>query len=440
MVLLKNFKNIFLIPELLKKLMFTLGIVIVYRIGSFIPVVGINVPMLADYMNKAGGAGGLLGYLDVISGGSLYRCTLFALGISPYISSSIIMQLMSMTVPYFERLVKEGDYGYKIINQYTRYLTFALSVMYSMTYATFLERSGLVLTPGFSFKIIFVMSLTIGSMFVMWLGEQISLMGIGNGSSMLIFAGIAARFPDYVIKTVYAVQTGSMHFFVALFILLFFVAITGCIVFLEKGDRKIPVQYARRVVGRKVYGGQSTYIPFKINTAGVMPVIFASSIINIPMFALQMLSARWEFAKTLVDHFSYTGFLFNVVQFGLIVFFTFFYTELVYNPDKLSEQMKKNGGFIPGIRPGKNTADYFYYILTRVGLVGAIYLGCLAVLPNILLVLVPGMQNLFYLSGTSLLIVVGVVLEFASQVESYLIERRYEGFLSTGRMKSRAVS
>lgn len=437
MILLRNFKNVFLIPELLKKLLFTLGVIVVFRIGSFIPVVGINVPLLASYMDRAGAAGGLLGYLDVISGGSLQRCTLFALGIGPYISSSIIMQLMSMTVPYFERMIKEGDYGYKLLNQYTRYLTFALSVMYSLTYATFLERAGLVLNPGMSFRIVFVLSLTLGSMFVMWLGEQISMMGVGNGSSMLIFSGIVARFPDYLIKTVDAVQQGNMHIFVAIFVLIFFMLVTACIVFLEKGDRKIPVQYARRVVGRKVYGGQSTYIPFKINTAGVMPAIFAQSILQVPLFLLQMLAGRFVIAKTMLDHFSYTGFLFNLFQFALIVFFTFFYTELVYNPDKLSEQMKKNGGFIPGIRPGKSTADYFYYILTRVGLVGALYLGMLSIMPNVLLMIVPGLP--FYIGGTSLLIVVGVALEFASQVESYLIERNYKGFLTTGQMKNRVA-
>lgn len=436
MVLLRNFKNIFRIPELTKKLVFTLGVMVVYRIGTFIPVVGINVPLLAEYMKRMDTAGGLLSYLDVISGGSLSQCTLFALGIGPYITSSIIMQLLSMTVPYFEQLIKEGDYGYKILNQYTRYLTFGLSIMYSMTYATYLESAGLVLNPGFAFKAIFVLSLTLGSMFVMWLGEQITLAGIGNGSSMLIFAGIVARFPDYVLRTIYAVQTGSIHLLVALFILAFFVMITGCIVFLEKGDRKIPVQYARRVIGRRVYGGQSTYIPFKINTSGVMPVIFASSFLQLPMFLFRALSGRFEIFKSLVSAFTYSGFLFNVCQFGLIVFFTYFYMEMVYNPEKLADQMKKNGGFIPGIRPGKSTADYFYHILTRMGLVGALYLGVLSILPNVLMAFI---NMPFYLGGTSLLIVVGVALEFSSQIESYLIDRQYGGFLRVGQVKSRKM-
>lgn len=438
MILLRNFKNIFLIPELTKKLLFTLGVIIVYRIGSYIPVIGVNIDMLTQFMKRPESAGSILQYLDVVSAGSLSKCTLFALGIGPYISSSIIMQLMSMTVPYFEQMVKEGDYGYKVLNQYTRYLTFALSVAYSLTYATYLEYAHLVLTPGFAFKALFVLSLTVGSMFVMWLGEQISLMGVGNGSSMLIFAGIVARFPNDVISTIYAVQSGASNIFSALFILLFFVAMTACIVFLEKGERKIPVQYARRVVGRHVYGGQSTYIPFKINTAGVMPVIFTNAIMQLPMYLSRMLADRFEVMKWVYENlFSYTGFFFNALEFGLIFFFTFFYTELVYNPDKLADQMKKNGGFIPGIRPGKNTADFFYFILTRVGLVGALYLGFLAVLPNLVahLIYMP-----FFLSGTSILIAVGVALEFGSQVESYLIERSYKGFLTSGRMKNKAVA
>lgn len=435
MVFFRNFKNIFLIPELSRKLFITLGIMVVYRIGSFIPVVGINVVKLTEFMGQAHSVGGLLSYLDMMSGGNLAKCTLFALGIGPYITASIMMQLLTFSVPYFEQLTKEGDYGYKIINQYTRYLTFGLSVIYSSGYAAALERMGLVLNPGLAFKFVFILSLTLGSMFVMWLGEQISLMGIGNGSSMLIFAGIVCRFPNDAIKTIYAVQTGSVHIFMALFLVLFYVAIAACIIYLEKGERKIPVQYARRVIGQRVYGGQSTYIPFKINTAGVMPVIFASSVLNVPMFIAGILSTRYAFFRGFQAALMPTAFISNVLQFGLIVFFTYFYTEMVFNPDKLSDQMKKNGGFIPGIRPGKNTADFFFYILTRLGLVGAIYLGFLSIAPNIMFALVPTAP--FYISGTSLLIVVGVILEFAAQVESYLIEHRYEGFLSAGRMKNR---
>lgn len=434
MVFLKSFKNIFLIPELTRKLLFTLAVLIVYRIGVFVPVIGINVPLLTQYMEKAGAAGGLLSYLDVFSGGALQQCTLFALGIGPYITASIMMQILSMTIPYLEQKMKEGEYGRKEINQYTRYLALLLSIGYSIGYATYLEHANLVISPGIAFKALFVLSLAVGAMFVMWLGEQISLFGLGNGSSMIIFAGIVARFPEYVIRTIHWVQIGNMSSVVAVFILLIFIALTACVVFLEKGDRKIPVQYARRVIGQRVYGGQSTYIPFKINTAGVMPVIFASSVLNIPMFLISLLSQRYEIFRAAADILKVNGFLYNILTFALIVFFTYFYTALIFNPTELADSMKKNGGFVPGIRPGKQTADFFDYILTRIGLVGAVYLGILALLPNILNAVIP---MPFYLGGTSLLIVVGVALETSSQIESYLIEHNYGSFLKTGRIKSR---
>lgn len=434
MVLLKNFKNIFLIPELTKKLLFTLGVLIVYRLGVFIPVIGVNVPLLAEYMSKAGTASGLLSYLDIFSGGALQQCTLFALGVGPYITASIMMQMLSMAVPYFEQLAKEGDYGRRQINQYTRYLAIVLSIGYAIGMAAYLEHANLVLTPGLAFKALFVLSLTTGAALVMWLGEQISLFGIGNGSSLMIFANIVARFPDYVIKTIHWVQIGNMHIVVALLILAIFIALTACIVFLEKGDRKIPVQYARRIIGQRVYGGQSTYIPFKINTAGIMPVIFASSFLQIPLFIISLLSSRYEFFASVLQALDQRGFLYNVLQFGLIVFFTYFYTALIFNPVELADNLKKNGGFIPGVRPGKQTADFFDFLLTRIGLVGALYLGVLALLPNILSAFI---TMPFYLGGTSLLIVVGVALETSAQIESYLIEHKYEGFLTTGRIKSR---
>ncbi len=436
MVLLKNFRNIFLIPELRKKLFFTLGVLIVSRLGTFIPVIGVNLPLLAEHMKRATSLGGLLGYLDIFSGGALASATLFALGIGPYITASIMMQILGMSIPYLEQLVKEGEYGRKIINQYTRYLTVGLSIMYSSGMAAYLEHQGLVLTPGWGFRMLFILSLTVGALFVMWLGEQISLFGIGNGSSMLIFSGIVAKFPIYIIKTKALIDTGSFEIWQAILILLIFIAISACIVFLEKGERKIPVQYARRVVGQRIYGGQSTYIPFKINTAGVMPVIFASSVLQIPLFISGILSQRFEFFRKFADWFTQTGFLFNALDFVLIIFFSFFYTALVFNPDELAENIKKSGGFIPGIRPGKKTAVFFNYILTRIGLVGALYLAFLSLAPNILNAF---FRMPFYLSGTSLLIVVGVALETSAQIESYLIEHRYEGFLSSGRLKSRAL-
>ncbi len=436
MVLLQNFINIFNISELRRKIFFTLGILIVYRLGGHIPVVGIDVSALAQLMTQQTGLGGLFAYLDLFSGGMLRSCTLFALGISPYITASIMMQMLGMTVPWLEQLLKEGEYGRKQINQYTRYLALFVAFVQSFGFVFFLEKKGLVLTPGFTFRFTFILSIVIGAMFVMWLGEQISLFGIGNGSSMIIFAGIVANFPDYIVRVITLVQQGLMDWLIAVVILAVFIGVSACIVYLEKGERKIPVQYSRRIVGNRVYGGQSTYIPFKINTAGVMPVIFAGAVLNIPMFITSMLASRFEFFKNVVDYMMRGGVIYNVIQFVLIIFFSFFYTALVFNPEELAENIKKQGGFIPGIRPGRRTAEYFNYILTRIGLVGAIYLAILALLPNLLNIFI---EMPFFLGGTALLIVVGVGLETAAQIESYLIEHRYEGLLTTGRFKSRSV-
>ena len=436
MVLLKNFKNIFFVPELMRKLLFTFGVLIVYRIGVFIPVIGINIDLVREYMGKHQALGGLLQYIDLFTGGALQQCTLFALGIMPYITASIIIQVLSMTMPSLEELSKEGEYGRKKINQYTRYVALGLSVFYSLVYASYLEAYNLVLVPGIAFKALFVLSLTVGAMFVMWLGDQISLHGIGSGSSLIMFAAITARLPSDVLKTVHEVQIGNMSALVALGIFLFYVGITACIVFLEKGERKVPVQYARRVIGQRVYGGQNTYIPFKINPVGVMPVIFASSVLQIPVVIVSFLADRFSMFRGLTDWFALGGLLHSSLEFLLIVFFMYFYTELVFKPADMADNMKKSGGFILGLRPGKQTADFFDYLLTRIVLVGALYLAALALLPNILYAT---LAMPFYLTGTSLLIVVGVALELSAQIESYLIEHRYEGFLETGRMKSGVV-
>lgn len=434
MVLLKNFINIFKIAELRKKVLFTLGVLIVYRLGGHIPVVGIDLDALSNLMSQQAGLGGFFSYLDLFSGGMLRSCTLFALGISPYITASIMMQFLGMSVPWLEQLLKEGEYGRKQVNQYTRYLAFPVALAQSLGFLFFLEKQNLVLTPGWGFRFIFILSIVVGSMFVMWLGEQISIFGLGNGSSMIIFAGIVANFPEYVIRVITLVDQGLMPWAIALTILVVFVLVSACIVYLEKGERKIPVQYSRRVVGSRVYGGQSTYIPFKINTAGVMPVIFAGAVLNIPMFLASMLASRFDFFKNLIDYMMRGGIIYNAIQFILIIFFSFFYTALMFNPEELAENIKKQGGFIPGIRPGRKTADYFNYILTRIGLVGAVYLAILALLPNLLNIFI---EMPFFLGGTALLIVVGVGLETAAQIESYLIEHRYEGLLSTGKFKSR---
>ena len=429
MIVVKSFKNMFNIPELKNKILFTLGVLVVYRLGTLIPIVGVNVKLLTAYMKQAAVLGSFFQYLDTFSGSHFERCTLFSLGISPNITASIMMQLLGMSIPSLERLLKEGEFGRKIFNQYTRYLTLGLSIVYSTSYAIFLENQGLVLDPGWGFRILFVMSMVAGSMFVMWLGEQISIYGIGNGASMIIFAGIVARFPIDVMKTIRAVDLGTIGIFTALFILVFFLAVIACIVFLEKGERKIPVQYARRMVGNRMYAGQSSYIPFKINAVGVMPVIFASSMLQIPMYIITMLSGRFPGLKDLPTYFLPTGIMYNAVTFILIMFFTFFYTALIFDPKELAQNMKKSGGFIPGVRPGGRTEQFFDYILTRLGFLGAVYLGILSILPNMLVVMIPAMP--FYLGGTALLIVVGVALETSSQVETYLVEHRYERFLST---------
>ncbi len=433
-ILLRNFANIFRIPELTRKLVFTLAVMFVFRVGTFIPVIGINVPALAEFMNKSLSGGGIFSFMDIFSGGALTQCTLFALGIGPYITASIMTQMLSMTIPSWEQLSKEGEFGRRIINQRTRYLALGLSVFYASAYAYYLEVQGLVLSPGLPFKLLFVLSLAVGAMFVMWLGEQISLNGLGNGSSMIIFAGIIARFPDYVARTLHHAKLGELQGISLLIILVIFLALVGIIVFLEKGERKIPVQYARRVIGQRMYGGQSTYIPFKINVVGVMPVIFAAAMLNVPAFLLSMLSGYFEMFGRLHAQFVPGSWLYNTLQFGLIVYFTFFYTALMFNPTELATQLKKNGGFVPGIRPGKRTSEFFDYLLNRIGLVGALYLGTLSILPSFLGLIYPVPFSL--IGGTQLLILVGVTLEFASQVESYLIEHRYEGFLTTGRVKT----
>lgn len=436
MVLIKNFVNIFFIPELRKKVLFTLGVLIIFRLGNHIPVIGVDIDRLLAQMTQPG-LGSLFSYLDLFSGGNLRQCTLFALGIMPYITASIMMQMLSLSVPSLEQLAKEGEYGRKVINQYTRYLALGVCLMQSFGLSAVLERYNLVIGPGWGFKLMFMLSVTVGSLFVMWLGEQISLFGLGNGTSMIIFAGIVSRFLPDILKIIGAVQEQIMDPFKAIAVLAIAMVVTACIVFLEKGQRKIPVQYTRRVVGQRMYAGQSTYIPFKVNIAGVMPVIFASAVLNIPVFAASVLATRWEWFKWLQEGMAPTGLIYNVIMFVLIIFFSFFYTALQFNPDELADNIKKGGGFIPGIRPGKKTAEFFNYILMRLGLVGAIYLGFLALFPTI----IQKALNLpFYLSitgGTALLIVVGVALETAAQVESYLIEHRYEGFLSSGRMRGR---
>ena len=425
-----SIKNILKSTEFLNKLLFTLFILFVYRIGMHIPIPGINLVLLKDYMQNSGSiASSIFNFVDLFSGGSLATCALFALGISPAISASILMQFFGFSIPYLEMLNKEGEYGRAIIGRYTRLLALGISIVQSLGYAFYLESLAIeriVFHPGIFFKIFFTVCMVAGSMFVMWLGDQIKVIGIGNGSSMIIFAGIVAKFPDYVRRTVTAINANVLSGKIGIFILLFFLLMTAAIVFLEKGERKISVFYAKRVVENRVFGGQSSFIPFKINTVGVIPVIFATSMLSIPKFIFGILS-RFSFFSWMSVLFLEKGFLYNIFLFALIIFFTYVYTALAFNPDDLANNLKHSGGFLQNLRPGKQTADFFSYILVRIGFIGALYLALLAVLPNVILALVPSLP--FLLTGTSLLIVVGVALDFITQIKSYLLTHKYDSFL-----------
>ncbi len=434
-VLLRNFKNIFLVPDLRRKVFCTFAILAVYRFGVQVPVPGINSFMLGSLFSGSGAAGGLFAYLDLFSGGALKNFSIFALGMIPYINASIMMQLLSIMVPQLEQLSKEGEYGRKIINQYTRYLTLALSSVQGLGVAFFIEsRPGLALTPGWPFRLTTMLLVSCGALLVMWLGEQISAHGIGNGSSMIIFSGIIASLPTAVIKVIGDIQVGQSDPLLGVALLILTIAVVTAVVFLEKGQRKIPVHYAKRVVGNRVYGGQSSYIPLKLNSAGVIPVIFAGSVLTMPLMLASLLSSRFPFLGFVSEWLSYGSMLHNVLTAGLIIFFAFFYTAIIFNPVELADNIRKSGGFIPGIRPGRKTAEFFDYILTRVGFPGAVYLALLAILPRIIKGVV-GFPVIF--DGVSMLIVIGVALDTSAQIESYLIERKYEGFLSTGRLKGR---
>lgn len=438
-VMLHNLKNIFLVPDLRKKCLFTFWVLLVYRLGCYIPLPGVDTERLGRAVQEAsGGIAAFLNYLDLVAGGALKRFAIFALGISPYITASIMMQLLTVMIPSLEQLSKEGEYGRRVINQYTRYLTLGLSVVQGFTMAKVAAANGFALNPGWSFYLSAILILTVGSMFVMWMGEQITAHGIGNGTSMLIFGSIVAGLPAAVWRIINDLMTGAggIDPLRALLLAALTVAVICCIIFLEKGQRKIPIQYAKRVVGNKMYAGQSSYIPLKMNPAGVVPVIFASNMISMPLMLMQYLSTRFESLSWMIRLLDFQGLLYNLIMAGLIVFFSFFYTALIFNPTELADNMRKSGGVVPGIRPGRKTAEFFDYVLTRVGFPGAVYLAALVILPTLLIALFK-FQPGYVFSGTGLLIVIGVALDTSAQLESALIERRYEGFLSTGRLRGR---
>lgn len=433
MGLLSSFQNIFKIEELKNRIFFTLALLTVYRIGCHIPTPGIDGEALSKFLMQKGGA--MMGFFDMFSGGALSRVTIFALGIMPYISASIIMQLLTVVIPAIGKLAKEGEAGRKKITKYTRYGTVVISAIQSFGIAAGLEsmlQGQFIQSPGWSFRLITMITLTSGTAFIMWLGEQITERGIGNGISLIIFAGIVARFPNAIIDTGRLVHAGELSIFFVLFLVAMMIMIVGAIIMIERGQRKIPVQYAKRVVGRKVYGGQATHLPLKINTAGVIPPIFASSIIMFPATIAGFIAVPW--VQSVAKQLSPGTVFYTLLYVSMIFFFAYFYTAIVFNPVDIADNLKKYGGYIPGIRPGQKTSEYLYKVLTRLTLVGATYLAIICVIPEIL---ITSFGVPFYFGGTSLLIAVGVALDTVSQIESHLVTRSYEGFLKKGKIRGR---
>ncbi len=447
--MLEKLTNIFRVPDLRKRVIFTLGLLAVYRLGGHIPTPGINTDKLASFFDQQRGT--MLGFIDLFSGGQMRRLTIFALGIMPYITASIILQLMTVVYEPLAKLQKEGELGRKKITQWTRYLTLLLSAVQSLGIAITLERQGdFVRNPGPAFVLMTMLTLTTGSVFIMWLGEQITERGVGNGMSLLIFAGIVVGLPRGVADIWDKVQNQAWGAFTVpavLMLVVLMIAVVAFIVFVERSERRIPVQYAKRVVGRKVMGGQSTHLPLRVNSGGVMPVIFASSVLTLPQTLGQFLKNNRYFGH-MFDALRWGEPLYTLLYAVGIVFFAYFYVSIVFNPNEVADNMRKYGGFIPGIRPGARTANYINEILTRITLVGALYLILISIIPEWMIAglhlqhlpfvgafferlptwVTNGLNVNFYFGGTSLLIVVGVAMDTVNQIESQLIMRHYEGF------------
>jgi preprotein translocase subunit SecY len=460
--MVESLKNIFAVPELRTRVLFTLGLLGVFRIGNHIPTPGVNTAALAELANQMQNT--MFGLYDLFSGGNLSKVTIFALGVMPYISASIILQLLTVVWPYLERLSQEGELGRRKIMQYTRYGTILLSVVQALSIAIFLEQQTntqgglpLVYQPGWGFRLMTVLTLTAGSTFVMWLGEQITERGIGNGMSLIIFAGIVVGLPSATFLLADQLQTGQRGLLQLILLVLMMVVVMAVIVFFERAQRRVTVQYAKRLVGRRMYGGTSTHIPLKVNTGGVIPVIFASSLLALPATLAGMFPPD-HWAQRIVEQLNWGMPLYNVLYVAMIIFFAYFYTAIIFNPDKVADDMRKYGGFIPGIRPGKRTAEYMDTILARVTLVGALYLAVVALLPEFLITgfkvapipvvgewldaalprwVTEGLNVPFYFGGTSILIVVGVAMDTVSQVESQLIMRHYDAFMKKTRIRGR---
>jgi len=463
--MLEKLANVFRVPDLRKRILFTLGLLAVYRFGGHIPTPGINADVLAQFFDQNKGT--FLGFIDLFSGGQLRRLTIFALGIMPYITASIILQLMTVVYEPLAKLQKEGELGRKKITQWTRYLTLLLSAVQSLGIAFTLERQpGFVNNPGFGFVLMTMLTLTTGSVFIMWLGEQITERGVGNGMSLLIFAGIVVGLPRAVADLYGKVHTQAWGAFTVPAILLLIVvmiAVVAFIVFVERSERRIPVQYAKRVVGRKIMGGQSTHLPLRVNSGGVMPVIFASSVLTLPqtLGALPMFRDNRYFSP-IFQALKWGEPLYTLLYAIGIIFFAYFYVSIVFNPNEVADNMRKYGGFIPGIRPGARTANYINDILTRITLVGALYLILISFIPEWMITgihlnhlygpigafferlpawITSGLNVNFYFGGTSLLIVVGVAMDTVNQIESQLIMRHYEGFTPrSGRIRGRRAT
>jgi preprotein translocase subunit SecY len=458
-------KNMFRIPDLRNRVLFTLALLAVYRIGAHIPTPGINADVLTQMFNQSQGS--VLGIFDLFSGGNFRKLTIFALGIMPYITASIILQLMQVVFPYLERLQKEGELGRRKITQYTRYLTIVLSIIQSLTIASTLQATNmngqsLVYHPGIGFTLMTILTLTTGSAFIMWLGEQISERGIGNGMSLIIFVGIVVGLPRAVDDLFTKARTAAWGPFTGLaliFLVALMVAVVAFIVFVEGGQRRIPVQYAKRVIGRRVMGGQSSYLPLRVNSGGVIPPIFASSLLAFPATFALILGSRWAFLNTIKERLAWGEPLYTLVYITMILVFSFFYVGIVFNPTELADNMRKNGGFIPGIRPGRNTSEHVSKILKRLTFIGAVYLAIVCLLPEWMIAgihldhlgwgigswfdrhfpvwFLKGLGVQFYFGGTSLLIVVGVAMDTVQQLEAQLVMRNYEGFARKGRLRGR---
>jgi len=429
-------QNIFRIPDLKKRVLYTLAMLAVFRIGCNIPTPGIDSQALLHFFTQNKGT--LLGMFDMFSGGALQKLTVFALGIMPYISSSIIFQLLTVVIPAIEKLSKEGEAGRKKITQYTRYGTIVLSVVQALGISFGLETMTgpagelVVPYPGWAFRVLTVITLTAGTAFLMWLGEQMSEKGVGNGISLIIFAGIVERIPAAIMNSLRLVKAGQISLFLLLFVVLLMFAVMAAIVFVERGQRRLPIHYAKRVVGLKTYGAQTSHLPLKVNMAGVIPPIFASSIIMFPATIANFIDV--PAVKQAAQNFQPGNWLYELFYVAFIVFFCYFYTAVTFNPIDVAENIKKHGGYVPGIRPGKETSDYLDKVLTKLTFAGAIYISLVCVLPTLL---IARFSLPFYFGGTALLIAVGVGMDTVAQIESHLITRNYEGFMKGVRIKGR---